>query len=68
MGKSWGKDGGKAVGKGAFKGNCYNCGKPGHRSAECRGPKATNAVEEGEWTEGAPSVIGSAFWNMCVEK
>ena len=28
-----------AVGKGAFKGNCFNCGKPGHRAADCEEPR-----------------------------
>ena len=34
-----GKGGAKGKGKGAFTGQCYNCGKYGHRAAECRGGK-----------------------------
>lgn len=28
-------------GRGTFNGSCYNCGKKGHRSPECRSPKKT---------------------------
>ena len=52
--KGYGKGHGKATGKG-FQGNCHNCGKKGHRAAECRGPTVnrTNMVEaETENAEG----------------
>ncbi|PIL25076.1 transcription factor [Ganoderma sinense ZZ0214-1] len=37
----WRKKGEKATatGKKPFTGNCFNCGKPGHRSFECKLPK-----------------------------
>ncbi|KAF2834447.1 hypothetical protein M501DRAFT_1001054, partial [Patellaria atrata CBS 101060] len=28
-----------------FTGNCFNCGKAGHRALECRGPKKTTEVK-----------------------
>jgi hypothetical protein len=31
-----GKYGGGKGGKGKFTGNCHNCGKPGHKAADCR--------------------------------
>lgn len=49
-GKSVGKGGGKAQGKGAggkgYQGTCWNCGKVGHKSAECWYGRAAAAVED----------------------
>jgi hypothetical protein len=38
----FGGRGGRGRGGGGFKGNCWNCGKPGHRSAECRSGNGGN--------------------------
>ena len=38
--------GDKGAGKGGFKGNCYKCGKQGHRAADCR--TRVNMVDEYE--------------------
>jgi len=49
-GKGFGKDYGKGYGKGkgkSFQGECFKCGKRGHRAFECR---SVNGVEE--WPEG----------------
>ena len=49
-GKGFGKDYGKGYGKGkgkSFQGECFKCGKKGHRAFECR---SVNGVEE--WAEG----------------
>lgn len=45
-GKQAGK-GGKAEGKG-FKGECWNCGKTGHRSFECRAKKVSKGGGKGK--------------------
>jgi hypothetical protein len=34
----------KGSGKG-YQGFCFNCGKQGHKAAECRGPRRANSVE-----------------------
>jgi hypothetical protein len=36
-----------AAGAAEFKGTCFNCGKPGHRSRECRRRKNTKASTRG---------------------
>lgn len=38
-GRSQSQDSNKSKGKGKGKPVCWNCGKPGHRSNECRAPK-----------------------------
>jgi Domain of unknown function (DUF4939)/Zinc knuckle len=43
--------GGPKQKKAAPKGNCYNCGKPGHYSNKCRGPKNPNAGPPGQRRE-----------------
>ena len=49
---------GKAYGKGnpgkGYQGNCYNCGKKGHKSAECRGGRQTNLVETEQGAQKKP--------------
>ncbi|PIL30818.1 transcription factor [Ganoderma sinense ZZ0214-1] len=42
-----------ATGKKLFTGNCFNCGKPGHRSFECKLPKKEQqaASSSGEMTD-----------------
>ena len=51
-GKSGGKGGAKAQGKGAvgkgYQGTCWNCGKVGHKSAECWQGRSAAAVDEVE--------------------
>ncbi|PIL27844.1 transcription factor [Ganoderma sinense ZZ0214-1] len=51
----WRKKGEKAAatGKKPFTGNCFNCGKPGHRSFECKLPKKEQqaASSSGETTD-----------------
>ena len=43
----WTSDGGKKGKKGGFmKGPCFNCGRMGHRAAECREPQRVNQVED----------------------
>ena len=49
-GKSGGKGGAKAQGKGiggkGYQGTCWNCGKVGHKSAECWQGRSAAAVDE----------------------
>ena len=49
-GKSGGKGGAKAQGKGTggkgYQGTCWNCGKVGHKSAECWLGRSAGAVDE----------------------
>ena len=61
-GKGFGK-GGKGGGKG-IKGNCWNCGKPGHRSNECRSAKV-NLVEQ-EQSEEQVVECGGVTWDVCA--
>ncbi|KAL2471729.1 CCHC-type domain-containing protein [Abeliophyllum distichum] len=52
-----------------FKGDCYNCGKPGHRAIDCRKPKKQNdrahVVETGNLTEGVQEMHLSAVISEC---
>ena len=45
-------------GKGKAKEQCWNCGKPGHRSRECWAPRNINQVE-GDWTNYPASPLAS---------
>ena len=45
-------------GKGKAKEQCWNCGKPGHRSRECWAPRNINQVE-GDWTSYPASPLAS---------
>ena len=51
----------KGKGKG-FQGQCWTCGKIGHRSNECRS-RGMNEVAEGEEEIGAVEIGG--VWNLC---
>ena len=47
-----------AARKGGFKGNCFNCGKPGHRAVECIELKKTSETQPLAGTE---AVVASAL-------
>ena len=38
------------VSKNKFQGKCFNCGKVGHRSMECRLPKKKNKDHKAKWS------------------
>lgn len=51
-----------------FKGNCYNCGKAGHRSVDCRKPKKqsqANIVESDAISNGMSDMNLSAVVSEC---
>ena len=67
-GKGWQSP--KGYGKGApFPYQCYNCGRNGHRAADCRGGKVLGAAEyeyETPTEEAVPErVIGGVTWALC---
>ena len=68
VGKGFGGKGyGKALGKG-YQCNCYNCGKKGHKSAECRSPPVNQArLVEAEPEAAEPEIrdVGGV-WHWAV--
>ena len=65
---AWGFRGGKAQGKG-YQGECWKCGKIGHKAAECgmlvgtvqdeeQGEDEANSVEESRWAVCSVDVMG----------
>ena len=44
-GRSGGQVTPKGKGKGGIKGDCWGCGKPGHRQAECPGPNVDEITD-----------------------
>ena len=56
-GKGFGKDGGKGMqgGKGAqsfgYQGNCFKCGRKGHKAAECRAINHVDGWAFEEWPQ-----------------
>ena len=75
-GKGYG-GGGKGFGGGGkgfgYQGLCFNCGKIGHKAAECRGGKGggkswwANGVDEQEEEEGEEADCGGVFMIGCVD-
>jgi hypothetical protein len=63
--KGFGKGGKDGRGKGkGIKGDCWNCGKPGHRSNDCWA-----AIKEVSVETAAQSVeVGGIFELACIEK
>ena len=57
----------KGAGKG-FQGACWNCGKTGHRSSECRGIRECTEDNEDEGAEECAVEIGGVWDLACVEK
>ena len=55
------QEGKKGAGK-SFNGDCFNCGKRGHRAAECRAPRRVGAVdEEGDSTPSETVEVGTVW-------
>ena len=61
-GKGFGKSGGQGI-----KGECWNCGKAGHRSADCRSPKVVNNIDEAILTYMMQTMVLMTVFNVkCV--
>jgi len=71
-GKGWkglGKGGKDAGGKGAtaFRGECWKCGKTGHRAVECRARQANMVEEDGANKEDQDQEVGGLWTIGAIE-
>jgi hypothetical protein len=62
-----GKYGGGKGGKGRFAGNCHNCGKPGHKAADCRVNVGSNKGKGGKGKGGKSGFSSCDNWGPYAQ-